>query len=307
MTEKSFSVVIISFNGKDFLRQTLRDLSFSEPAPLEIIVVDDASTDGTAEMMQIEFPDIALLRNEKNSGTSVSRNRGAKRARGEYVIFLDNDISVENNTLATLVDFLKNHPEAGIVTARLFSEDGSQRWWNVGYDMNAFRGLVGVLLRNLRIKFSRSGVIKNVYERFELNLWDHRSVRTVDWVIEECFAMPRKVFEQVGGFDEAFFMYHEGPDLCRRVRSAGYAVYFTPEATATVHEGHVHSDTDRSAFFTRSLYRYYKKHYFYLKSNPVFFWLAQGLVIAFAKIQKNFASTKTKKLRYPRGESGETL
>ncbi len=276
MKEASYSVVIISYNGKDFLRTTLQNILASKPTPLEIIVVDDASTDGTGAMVRKDFPEVRLVTNEKNSGTSVSRNNGAKKATGEYLIFLDNDISVQPNTFGALVEFLQNHSDAGIVTARLFSEDGSQRHWNVGYHPNHFREFIGGCLVMIKKIIGNHKWLTRIITRVNLNYWDHEAVRTVDWVIEECFAIRRNLFERIHGFDEEFFMYFEGPDLCKRVEQQGCAVYFTPSAVATVHEGHAHSSLRRAKLFTASKYRFYKKHYFYLRSNPILFWLCEG-------------------------------
>lgn len=129
----SFSVVIISYDGKDVLKKCLMALGKSIVRPQEIIVVDDASSDGTNEMIWNEFPAVRYVRNDHNSGTCVSRNRGAREASSEYFVFLDNDILVRADAIRALLNFLETHLDAGLAGGKLITQRGEKMSWNMGY------------------------------------------------------------------------------------------------------------------------------------------------------------------------------
>lgn len=270
-----FSIVIISHNGKEFLRKCLNAVQKNVLKPKKIIVVDDFSSDGTEAMVKNEFKNIDFVRNEKNLGPTESRNRGAKFAEGKYIIFCDNDVLVKRDTFWKMVDFMINHPEAGIIGAKLIPEGVEKMWWNMGYDPNNFREAVGYFIGFMLKIFPKSRWLKDFSMKFILNYWDYDRILKVDWVVESCFAVRKDVFDNICGFDEDFFMYYEGPDLCRRVRQAGFKVYFYPEANVNLLEGHTHSKIKRSFYLNKSKYLFYKKHYFYKKSNPILFWLGR--------------------------------
>lgn len=272
----SFSAVVISYNGKDFLERSLGALQKSIAKPEQVIIVDDLSSDGTAAMVEGKFPQISLVRNEKNLGPTVARNCGATHVKSDYVVFLDNDVVVRPNTLGNLVQFLDAHPEAGMVGPKvLVAETGEPMWWNMGHDPNNIRETIGKFLGALVQKFGWKW-LKNLSMYFTLNYWDYDRTLAVDWIVEGCFAVRHRIFEQVGGFDEQFFMYFEGPDLCRRVRRAGYKIYFYPEGVVYSLPGHTHLEK-RNDFFIHSKYLYYRKYYFPWRSNPFFFWAAEWL------------------------------
>ncbi len=270
-----FSVIIISYNGKEFLRKCLKNIGKSALKPRKIIVVDDFSNDGTEKMIKKGFSFVEFLRNERNFGPTASRNRGAKLVEGKYIIFLDNDVLVRPDTLEKMINFMESRPEAGVVGAKVIPDNKEKMWWNMGYDPNNFREAFGYFLGFLLKIFSCSQWLKNFSTKFILNYWDYDKLIEAGWVVESCFAVRKKIFEKINGFDERFFMYYEGPDLCRRVRRETYKVYFYPEAKADLLEGHTHSELKRSLFLTKSKYLFYQKHYFYKKSNPIFFWLGK--------------------------------
>jgi len=266
-------VIVISHNGREFLRKCLAAISKSAISPTQIVVVDDFSSDQTEEMAKREFQSVEFIRNERNLGPTASRNRGAKSARGKYIVFIDNDAFVRPETFQKMLDFLENQAEAGVVGAKVIPEGKEKMWWNMGHNPNNFREAAGYFCGFLLKIFPGSQWLKDFSMKFILNYWDYNKLLEVGWVVESCFAMKKEIFDKIGGFDEDFFMYFEGPDLCRRVRQQGYKVYFYPEVKADLLEGHTHSRLKRSAFLAKSKYLFYKKHYFYKKSNPVSFWI----------------------------------
>lgn len=271
----NFSVVIISYNGREFLKKCLNAILKSSLKPSQVIVVDDFSSDGTEEMVKRDFKFVEFLRNEKNLGPTASRNKGAKLTNKGNIIFIDNDILVKSDTFENLVGFIEKNDDCGIAGAKVIPEGKEKMWWNMGYDPNNFRETLGYLFGFLFRFYPNSKKIKDYSMNFILNYWDYDKILPVGWVIESCFIVKKDLFDKIGGFDERFFMYYEGPDLCLRLRQQGFKVYFYPEAKVDVLEGHAHSKFERFNFLRKSKYLFYKKHYFYKKSNPIFFFIGK--------------------------------
>lgn len=270
-----FSVVIISYNGKEFLRKCLNAVQKSALKPKKIIVVDDFSDDGTKEMIQNKFAFVEFVRNKENLGPTASRNRGAKLANGEYIIFLDNDILLRPDALQKLISLMDSNPKTAIIGAKIIPVGHSKMWWNAGWDMNHFRQSTGYFIGFLLKIFPDSRFLKNLSMKFILNYWDYDKTLKVDWVVEGCFIIRKSVFDKLNGFDEKFFIGHEGADLCLRARNIGYSVYFYPEAQADDLGCHTHTQIKRRLWLFKGEYYFYKKHYFYKKSNPILFWLGR--------------------------------
>ncbi len=261
----NFSVIVISYNGRDFLKQCLTAVFNNNVKPEQIIVVDDFSSDGTDEMVKKEFgfERLIFIRNQRNLGPTVSRNIGAKRATSPYLIFLDNDVVVKGNSFEKIIGFLEANHRAGVVGAKLIPRGEGKMKWNMGYDPNFLREAVGDLFGFLLKFFPNSGRLYNLTLKFSFNFWIYDEIIEVGWVVECFFALRRDIFEEVGGMDERFFMFGEGPDLCRRIRKAGFGIYFYPEAQADLLQGHMHSKSKRRILFAKFLIIYYLKHYFH--------------------------------------------
>lgn len=259
----SFSIIIISYNGKDFLRKCLEVLKQSSVQPEKIIVVDDHSSDGTGEMVRKEFSQVEYIFNEKNLGPVAARNRGAKLATGEYIVFIDNDILVRRDSIERLLSFLSKTKDAGLVAGKLIIEEGKTMWWNMGHRPNILRQALGKIIGFFIINFfPDSKRLKKFSMLFSLNYWDYDKTMPVDWVIEGFNAVRRDIFEKTNGFDEDYFMFFEGPDLSARLRKAGYETYFVHDSVADNLGGHTHTPKKRQKWFYKSMARYYKKHYF---------------------------------------------
>lgn len=229
---ESFSVVIPSYNGKEFLRGTLLALKKSSVHPLRCIVVDDFSSDGTFEMIKKEFPEVMAIRNEKNLGPTVSRNRGAKEAKGKYIVFVDNDVLVRPDSIRKLLQFLNETRDAGMAGGELIDELGKNIEFNMG-------GKLG------------RGFIK----RYDANI-------EVAWIAEGFIAVKKELFEGIHGFDEDFFMTGEGPDLSERMRKVGFKTYFVKGALADLLEGHTHSKFMRKYWGITQFWKFWLKHGF---------------------------------------------
>jgi len=221
-----------------------------------VLVVDNASTDDSREMVQSEFPWVHLIANAENAGFTRGHNQAVRESHGQYLLILNSDTIILEGELQKLIDFAEANPEAGIIGPRLLNPDGSLQ-----YSCRRFPNLAAAIFRNTPL-----GRLfpQNRYTRdYLMTDWDHSTPRDVDWVSGAAMFVRRRVFEQLQGFDESFFMYCEDVDLCYRAWLAGWKVVYYPEAQI-IHA--IGRSTDRVANkmirqFHSSMYRFYKKHY----------------------------------------------
>jgi GT2 family glycosyltransferase len=206
------SIIIVSFNTKDLLKRCLESLPLSS----EIIIVDNGSIDGAVEMLKkIKEPKIKIIENKENLGFAKAVNQGLKKAKGEYLLLLNSDVFAKKEAFNKLVAFAKDQPQAGVIGGRLLNPDGSPQG-------SCF--YLPTVLRIMREFWFNGHSTLNKY----IPLSD-KPVE-VEAVIGAVFLIPRKVLNKVGFLDERYFMYFEDLDYCRRVREAGFKVYYLPEA-----------------------------------------------------------------------------
>ncbi len=222
------SIIIVGWNTRDFLRgclQSLRDESGGVKS--EVIVVDNASSDGSVEMIEREFPEVRVIRNAENRGFAAANNQGMAVASGRYVLLLNPDTRVLDRAVEKAVAFADAHPEAGVVGCRTLLADGS-----IQYNCYMFPSLLNLALSLSRLPglFPKS----RFFGRARMTWWDYESPKSVD-VVAGCFMLVRReALEQVGSMAEDYFMYSEDTDWCWRFKQAGWQVLYTPEP-AIVH------------------------------------------------------------------------
>jgi GT2 family glycosyltransferase len=214
------SIIIVSYNTCEFLRRCLTSLR-EDPSRLvgEIIVVDNASTDGSREMIGNGFPEVTLVSNPSNVGYARAVNQGIRAAAGRYFLILNPDIETGASAIESLREFMEKTPDSGIVACRLLNPDGTLQM-----SCRTFYTLPVVLLRRtfLGRLFPNSALIR----RHLMSDWDHLSDREVDWVTGACMMVRREAYESVGGMDERFFLYFEDVDWCYRMKKHGWKVYY---------------------------------------------------------------------------------
>lgn len=225
------SVVIVNYRSEARLAACLASLAAGAGGlGLETIVVDNSRT-AAAEGLPARFPWVRLIESPANVGFARACNRGLGAARGRYLVLLNPDTVVHPGALATLVAYLDRHPRVGAVGPRLLDPDGTLQ-----YSCRRFPGYLTVF-------FGRYALLTRLFpgnpaSRDYLYLdWDHASPREVDWLSGACLMVRRAVFEQVGGLDEAYFLFVEDMDWCARIWQAGWAVAYVPEAVVTHHVG----------------------------------------------------------------------
>ena len=253
------SVLIVTFNSRPFVGQcidavesTVREHTF------EIIVVDNDSSDGTAELVRRRSPGIAVIEMGRNAGFSAANNCAFQASSGKYVVLLNGDAVALPGSLDTLVRFLDEHPAAGVAAPRLENPDGSDQGTARAFPTPA------AALFGRRSPLTRA-FPRNRYSRRYLSGRDREGGRPfeVDWVSGACLVIRRAVSNDIGGLDERFFMYWEDADLCRRVKESGRAVWCVPGARVVHAEGSSRRGwpAPQIRHFHRSAYRYYAKHH----------------------------------------------
>jgi GT2 family glycosyltransferase len=259
------SVVIVSFNTRSLLRECLQTLQREAgKVAYETIVVDNASQDGSAEMVASEFPAVRLLRSETNLGFAAANNRGFALARGRYVVLLNSDAFVHARALERAVKNMDASPRAGLGGGRLVSRDGS---WQPSARMFPSPLNEILTMTGLAAKCGRSRWFGRVDRT-----WANPLERApVDWVPGAFTIIRRGLLEQLGYLDERFFLYFEEVDLCRRIKDAGHQVWYWPDivvthiggesAKAVRHLKMSSSGAHLSLWRMRSQLLYYRKYY----------------------------------------------
>ncbi len=223
------SVIIISWNTRELLRDCLKSIQQSNTVRIEIIVVDNHSSDGSPEMVAQEFPDVRALCNSENRGFAAANNQAMTLARGRYVLLLNSDTRILDDAIAKSVSFADNHPEAAVVGCRIVWPDGSLQ-----HTCMMFPSLMNlcISLSQLARLFPRN----RFFGRQRLTWWDYRSPRVVD-AVAGCFMLVRaEAVKQVGGLAEEYFMYSEDVEWCWRFGLRGWKTMYTPEGLV-VHIG----------------------------------------------------------------------
>jgi N-acetylglucosaminyl-diphospho-decaprenol L-rhamnosyltransferase len=213
------SVCIANWNCRDLLRTCLESLHDQpQGVHLETIVVDNASSDGAAEMVAHEFPEVILQRNEANLGFARANNQAAARARGRYLFFLNNDTVLPPNTLRRLVEYADTHPEVGIIGPRLRDRLGQPQ---VSY---RHRPTLATLLHRTSL-LRWTGLLRHAYRRYRRLDFDPETTRPVEVLMGAAMLLPREVFFSCGGWDEDFIFGGEDLDLSTRVGQSYRVVY----------------------------------------------------------------------------------
>jgi len=273
------SVSIVSYNTCELLRACLRSLeALRQEVGLEIIVTDNGSTDGSVAMVRAEFPDVVQIEAGENLGYGRANNRGLENAAGRFFFVLNSDTEIEPGALRALVNFMDTHPKAGGVTAQLILPDGSIQP-SCATDPN----LMKVFWEQTYL--DRLFPNNKVTGGYTMTYWNYDDEREVLQVAGAALLVRREAWEQVGGFDPAFFMYFEDTDLCLRLRQAGWSIWFTPTSRVHHHVGaSSNKDWQLRARMIASLN--WSRYYFFTKRRGVLQgWMLKKLVVMGATLR----------------------
>lgn len=252
------SVVIVNYNVKHFLEQCLYSVcrAAEKVQSVEVIVVDNASSDGSVQYLENRFPNVLFIASEKNLGFARANNMAIRQSKGEYVLLLNPDTIVAENTFAQFVDFMDNNPDAGACGAYMLHTDGT-------FALESRRGLPTPFvafckMSGLTSLFPKSHIFGRYYMRY-LNEFE---VNRIEIVSGAYMFIRREALDKVGLLDEDFFMYGEDIDLSYRILKGGYQNYFLP--TPVLH--YKGESTKKSSYrythtFYRAMHLFFKKHY----------------------------------------------
>ena len=251
------TISIVNWNTRDELANCLESVLAQEGVTFEIIVVDNGSNDGSAEMVTSRFPEVRLISNKDNRGFSRAQNQALAASRGRYVMMLNPDARiVSSDALATLLQFADSEPQIGIIGVRILNVDGTLQ-----FSARSFPTLGAGLFRNtfLGRLFPKNKYVKD----YLMTDWKHDEVRDVDWVSGAALAVRREALEQIGPVDERFFMYCEDVDFCHRAHEKGWRVCYFPRSTV-IHRIAASSDLAQVRMiyqFHKSMRLFFDKHY----------------------------------------------
>lgn len=267
------SIVIVNWNVRELLRRCLESILGSDGLVVggldtprystsgemwtaEVTVVDNASADDSVAMLAQDYPWVRIVANRDNLGFTRANNQGLAVSRGRYLLLLNPDTELAPDALKLLLAYAETHPQAGVIGPQLRYGDGSMQ-----SSRRRFPTLATFFLESTVVQrwWPRNQVLTRYYM---LDRPDD-AISQVDWIVGACMVVRRAVLEQIGGFDEGFFMYSEELDLCRRADHAGWQVVWLPAAVVTHHEGKSSEQVvaARHIRFHSSRLRYVRKYH----------------------------------------------
>lgn len=270
------SVVIVNYNMKELVADCLRSI-FADPpgAGCEVILVDNDSSDGSAEYLKEKFPDVNIIKNSENAGFARACNQGARAARGEIVLFLNPDTEANGAALDQMAAYLKENERVAIVGPKTVNTDGSIEP-SIYYFPTPVRTLIDSLY--LHKTFRRL----NGYEHSRYD--GIAAPKRVEVVCGSCLMVKREVMDKIGLFDEVMWMYGEDVDMCFRARKAGHDVVYLPGCSIVHKRGARHLEEGAYHDMERLIYNHYRwifhfagKHFSPLRRRMVYKLLALNI------------------------------
>jgi GT2 family glycosyltransferase len=285
------SVVIVSWNAKAFLAECLETL-MQQPCKytMEVLVVDNASTDGSPEFVESNCPEVRLIRNESNLGFSKANNQGMEQTTGKYICLINSDVHILDGCLTKLVDYMEANPKLGMGGPSMLSADGK-----VGRSCRGFPNVWNMFCHAVALDslFPTS----KLFGSYSLRYWSQDTNRPVDIIGGWFWIVRREALTQVGLLDEGFFFYAEDMDWCKRFHQHGWGVAFLADA-ASVHYGGGSSRQAPLKYFIqeqRADRQYWRKHHRPLE-RALYYWICvlhqvirfigHGLLIPFSAERK---------------------
>ncbi len=257
-TDIKISVIIVNYNVKEYLSQALHSIQRAlKGISHEIIVVDNASVDGSVPYLKKNFPHIKLIANKENVGFARANNQALELCRGEFVVLINPDTVVQEDTFSKLLEFFEQHSEASAATCKIINPDGTfsiDCRHSIPTPSIAFWKVTG-----LSKLFPKS----RLFGQYNLTYLDPNEIYQVPAISGSFMMIKRAVLEKTGFFDEQFFMYCEDIDLCHRINEQGFKIFYVP-TTQIIHykgESTRKENIDYIVTFSRSLYQFFKKYY----------------------------------------------
>ncbi|MEJ2507345.1 MAG: glycosyltransferase, partial [Ignavibacteriaceae bacterium] len=252
------SIIIVNYNVKEFLQNLLYSIEkASTNITKEVIVVDNASDDGSVNLIKEKFPSVKLIENQSNVGFGIANNQALKMANGEFLLLINPDAVVSEDTFDKMIFFFKKNPDAGLAGCKILNPDGTLQ-------LACRRSFPGPWTSFCKVTgLSNLFPGSKLFARYNLTYLDIDQTYEVDAISGSFMMMRREVYEKVGGFDEHFFMYGEDLDLSYRIKQAGYKVFYV-HTTQIIHykgESTRRSSLDETKVFYEAMHLFVKKHF----------------------------------------------
>ena len=245
MEKKEVSIILVNYKTKDLTRNCINSIvEKTQNLAYDIYVVDNNSQDGTCEMIKSEFPWIKLIENPKNSGFGSANNLAIRQSDAKYVFLLNTDTILVNNAIKILHDFLESNPRVGACGANLYDENMEHV-----HSYGVFPTVKRQILKTFMLRWFFPKELKAMKDK---GLNAENELKAVDYITGADLMIKKSVLDEVGIFDERFFMYFEENELQFRIRKAGYEIFINPEAKII----HLH---DKSPKKREKMYYEYKK------------------------------------------------
>jgi hypothetical protein len=236
------TVVIVSYNTRDILRNCLLALfGNSAGIEMEVIVVDNDSHDGTPDMVRTDFPSVRLIANSVNAGFAAANNQAYAIASGRYIVLLNPDAYLRPSSISNGVAFMDRNPRCGLCGGKIVSQEG-----RLEPSARRFPSAISKLLTISGVSWRFSG--SPLLNRHEFGGFEHDRPMDVDWVPGTFTIVRRELLDDIGFFDERFYLYYEETDLCLRAKKAGWKVFFIPDAEV-MHIGGASSKTRKDKIY----------------------------------------------------------
>jgi N-acetylglucosaminyl-diphospho-decaprenol L-rhamnosyltransferase len=295
------SIIVVNWNTRELLREcldavynTVKSVSF------ETIVVDNGSTDGSLRMLRNDFPQAELLANEENLGYAEANNQGISISKGKHVLLLNSDAVLQEGTVERMVAFLEGRREVGVVGPALILPNGSYQMGAGGFEFSLLTAFNYFSFLSKLSPLSMKGLWLEQKDSFKQEI-------EVDWVSGACLMARAELFRTVGSLDTSYFMYMEDVEWCRRVREAGYKIFYLPFAR-TIHQYRASSSKHTATEWLESVDSYYRLRHgraettlFHLTAACGF--LVRSLLYALGRLllrRRDFADKRNLVLAYGR-------
>jgi hypothetical protein len=273
MQKNKLSVIIVTWNSQRFIENCLDSvLREVNRMNYEIFIVDNASEDLTVELIQSRFPEITLIKNEKNVGFAAANNQAIHQSTGELVLLINPDAVILPGALMKMMAFIEQNPSVGIVGPKILNDDGSIQY-------TCARKLPSLLtetwaLSGLDKRFRHS----RVFGRYLMSYWDHQDSRYVELISGACMMVRREIFQRCGPLDDRFFFMYEDVEFCHRVLQQGYKIYYLADAVVRHAEGRSRTINIETHYRT-ALYTYHSMMQYYALTRGWFYTLLLRMIL----------------------------
>lgn len=265
------TISIVTYNSKNVIENCIRSIfETTKDIGIEIILVDNFSEDGSAELVKSQFPAVRLIENRENVGFGKAHNQSFRLSKGRYFLILNPDTIIFPHAISKMVKFMDSHNHAGVVGCKIFWDDEKNFMFP---DLRIHNLKTSIIHFTPFCLFFPNSLISRRFWKTAYHVWNAKTATEVDGVTGGLLMVRREIFESVGLFDENFFLFFEEHDLLKRIKKKGWKIYYLPGAEIQHYfeESLRNSPIDAGKIYMQSALYYYKKHYkmpgyFFLKS-----------------------------------------